>query len=106
MSFSKKKIKYCLGFCSEWQVRGVRGFPTRHDRQRLGLAQQRQGGLQQSVDQSQSHFVRRERQLLRDCGQPARQVLVPRVLAVQVQGARAADGPVRHLGRAAEQLLL
>ncbi len=32
--------------------------------------------------------------------------MVPGVLPVQVQGARPADGPLRHLGRAEEQLLL
>ena len=34
------------------------------------------------------------------------EVLVPGVLSVQVQGACASDGPIGHLGRAAEQLLL
>ena len=46
------------GLRPQRQVRGVRGVAARHDCQRVGLAQQHQGGLQQDLDQSQSHQLR------------------------------------------------
>ena len=70
------------GLLAEPQVCGVGGLAARHDRQRVGLARPSQSRLQQSVVQSQSRLVRRERLLLRHRRQPPRQILVPRVLAI------------------------
>ena len=77
-----RSLSLSPGLFSGQQVRGVGGLPARHDRQRVGLAAQRQGGLQQGQLARQGRLVRRERQLLRHRRQPARQVLVPGALQV------------------------
>ena len=103
MIFATHSFSLCLFpvLRPEQQIRGERGFAARHDRERVGLADGRQGGLEQGLDEGEGHLLRRERQLLRHGRQPPRQVLVPRVFPQrQVQGARASHGALRHLGRA------
>ena len=57
---------------SEQQVRGVRRLPARHDRQRLGLEERRQGRIKQGLYKGQGHFLRRERKLLCHGGKQVR----------------------------------